>query len=254
MHEQIIWPNVEYALPNISGEAMVRSLARTDEDAHDVARVAAHSREILKGSSVAWILDPEKILEKLQNRDFAGFGMFFQNKMVASVFALAHQNNLTIEAAIIIADPYFDIFHAALALAQEFANICDQTPAHLFFADTVTVHRGSQKLMESIGGIPIGILPLFEKFGEPPGPITNDTLVRYIRFPKNDPTLWLNEIKARKLTPDAQKLLEPILMALHARLEGELKDNLQHQFKEQQEQIQKEQLKQLEQLNNRKAG
>jgi hypothetical protein len=222
MTKRIIWLEVEYHLLEGPKGSIFRFIPRTEKSAQDIALVAQHNRGILDGSTVSWVLDPEKSLEKLQNTDFVSYGIYIHNALAAFGIAYAHQNNGTIETAIICVDPAHRSKNLPHILTKHALQAMDQTEAVLFYADALTLHDASQKTLESVGCIPVGIQPWFEKIGGSENGTSQETLVRYVRFPKNDPTAWIEEMKTRKLTPNARKMFNLTLEMLKQNLESEL--------------------------------
>jgi hypothetical protein len=207
----INWPDLGFCLLNTTSQNEFRFLQPTLRNIHAVAKLAQNYQPILQHSILRWLLKPETVAERLRDPNLALYGMFVEQNLAGFGLLRAFQTDLVVEGAFVCTAPRYQREGLATDIILGGTLIADMTPAILFYADAVSSHVMSQKALESVGCIPVGILPNFEKFGSECdrfGP--NETLIRYVRFPHNNPGLWLERMKGAKLTPLAARLYKTI--------------------------------------------
>ncbi len=208
MMRPIIWPKFNVCLVSASTPNEFALLEPNLRNIHDIVALARHHQPILQHSILSWLLSPETAAERLRDANLAIYGLYVRGHLAGFGLLRAFQTDLVIEGAFVCTAPHFMREGVARDIIHAVTMVSDLTPAVLFYADAVSSHPMSQRALESVGCIPVGILPNFEKFGTDQsefGP--NETLIRYVRFPHNDAGRWLDRMELARLTPLALELL-----------------------------------------------
>jgi hypothetical protein len=221
MGEAIILPDIELCFLHNRCERVFRRLSSSN-DVLSVAQVAKSENAFLENSVLKWLLNPSEITQKLQDPNFALYGIFVSHTLLGFSLIRLLAADSVLELALCCVLPHFRMQNIAIELTLGITIVADQTSAHLLYADAVCFHNQVQTGLESLGFAPFGFLPHFETFGtSESGLDSQQTLVRYVRFPKEDPLPWLNSLSALKLTPQSLRLLNSILAGLHNSLNAE---------------------------------
>jgi hypothetical protein len=221
MRDTITLPNLEFCFLHTRGERVFRRLSNNSE-LFAVSRVARTEEGFLENSVLKWLLYPTEIAKKLEDPNFALYGNFVNNELVGFTLLRLLPADSVLELALCCVLPQFRMQNIAVELTLGVTIVADQTSAHLLYADAVCFHNQVQTGLESLGFSPFGFLPHFETFGShDTGIDAQQTLIRYVRFPKEDPTAWVESLRSLKLTPQSLRVLNSILAGLHHHTETE---------------------------------
>jgi hypothetical protein len=214
MGEAIILPDIELCFLHTRGERVFRRLSSSN-DVLSVAQVAKTENAFLENSVLKWLLNPSEITQKLQDPNFALYGIFVDKALAGFELLRAIPNDNVLELALCCTEPRFRSQGIGEDLTLGVSVAADQTSAHLMYSDALCTHNKAQRGLESAGFQPVGILPDFETFGSQSNH-QPQTLVRYVRFPHGDSSLWQENTQNFQLTQKSKRVLSAILTLLEA--------------------------------------
>ncbi len=212
MGEAIILPDIELCFLHTRGERVFRRLTSSN-DVLSVAQVAKSENAFLESSVLKWLLNPTEIAQKLQDPNFALYGIFVNKRLASFELIRCLPNENILELALCCTNPEFRSQGICDDLTYALTLVADQTSAQLFYSDALCTHSKAQRALETCGFIPVGILPNFETFGSQSNH-QPQTLVRYVRFPRGDASLWKKSAQNFHLTQKSRRMLFVILSVL----------------------------------------